>query len=294
MSKVILITGTSTGFGRDTAETLAQAGHRVFASMRDITGRNKTHADALRAKKIDVVELDVTDDASVDSAVASVLKEAGRVDVVINNAGVGAIAISEAYTTDQVRGLFDVNVFGVHRTLRAVLPTFRKQGAGLVLNIGSVLGRVTLPFIGLYGATKFALDSISQSYRYELAPLGVDVVLVQPGAYPTDIYATGLKPADTECVSAYGEVATILGNMRQGFATMLTAENAPNPHEVAEAISMVIEQPPGSRPARVIVGAPFGSDVLNTAAAAVQVQALTALGLGGIIPATDRTSTAQV
>src|ERR1700748_1879110 len=119
MSKVILITGTSTGFGRDTAETLAQAGHRVFASMRDIAGRNKPHAEALRAKEIDVVELDVTNDASVDSAVASVLKEAGRIDVVINNAGIGATGISESYTTEQIRGLFDVNVLGGHRTLRA-------------------------------------------------------------------------------------------------------------------------------------------------------------------------------
>jgi NAD(P)-dependent dehydrogenase (short-subunit alcohol dehydrogenase family) len=292
MSKVILITGTSTGFGRDTAETLAQAGHRVFASMRDIAGRNKSHAEALRAKKIAVVELDVTDDASVESAVASVLKETGRIDVVINNAGVGATGISEAYTTDQVRALFDVNVFGVHRTLRAVLPAFRKQREGLVINVGSVLGRTTLPFLGYYGGTKFALDSISQSYRYELSPLGIDVVLVQPSAYPTDIYTSSIKPADAECVSAYGEVATILGNMRQGFATLLSGENAPDSHEVAEEIARLVEQPAGSRPARVIVGAPFGSDVLNATAAAVQVQALDALGLGGIIPALDKTPAA--
>lgn len=292
MSKVILITGTSTGFGRDTAETLAQAGHRVFASMRDITGRNKTHAEALRAKKIDVVELDVTDDASVNSAVASVLKEAERIDVVVNNAGIGATGISESYTTEQIRALFDVNVLGVHRTLRAVLPTFRKQNQGLVLNIGSVLGRTTLPFLGYYGATKFALDSISQSYRYELATLGVDVVLVQPSAYPTDIYATGLKPADTECISAYGEVAAILDNMSQGIHAMLTADNAPNPHDVAEAIVKLVGQAAGTRPARVIVGASFGSDILNTTAAAVQAQALGALGLSGIIPAADRTQDA--
>ena len=290
MSKVTLITGASTGFGRITAEILGQAGHRVFASMRNIAGRNKPHAEALRSKKIDVVELDVTDDASVERAVASVLNEAGRIDVVINNAGVGATGISESYTTDQVRALFDVNVFGVHRSLRAVLPTFRSQGEGLVINIGSVLGRVTLPFLGYYGATKFALDSISQSYRYELSPFGIDVVLVQPSAYPTDIYATGIKAADSECISAYGEVATILGNMRQGFATMLSGENSPNPHEVAEAIADLVGQAGGSRPARVIVGAPFGSDVLNATAAVVQTQELGALGLGGIIPAADRTT----
>lgn len=289
MSKVILITGSSAGFGRDTAETLVRAGHRVFASMRDIAGRNKPHAEALRAKKIDVVELDVTDDASVERAVDSVFKDAGRIDVLVNNAGVGAMGISESYTMADVRALFDVNVFGVQRTLRAVLPTFRKQHEGLVLNIGSVLGRTTLPFLGLYGATKFALDSISQSYRYELSPLGIDVVLVQPSAYPTEIYARAIAPTDTACINAYGEVGAILGTVRQGFETILSGENVPNPHEVAEAIARLVEQPSGSRPARVIVGAPFGSDVLNTTAAAVQAQALGALGLGGIIPAADRT-----
>src|SRR5215471_1648653 len=119
MSKVILITGTSTGFGRDAAETLAEAGYRVFASMRDIVGRNQAPAESLRARKIEVVELDVTNDASVQGGVASVLKAAGRIDVLINNAGVGATGISEAYTTNQMRDLFEVNVFGVQRILRA-------------------------------------------------------------------------------------------------------------------------------------------------------------------------------
>ena len=113
MSKTILITGTSTGFGRDTAETLAKAGHRVFASLRDIAGRNRVHAEALRAQKIDVVELDVTNDASIDRAVSSVLQQAGHIDVLINNAGIGSLGVSEAYTTEQLQALFDVNVFGV-------------------------------------------------------------------------------------------------------------------------------------------------------------------------------------
>lgn len=125
MSKTILITGASTGFGRDTAETLAQSGHRVFASMRDIAGRNRPHAEALRAKGIQVVELDVTDDAAVERGVNSVL-QAGRLDVLINNAGIGSAGVSESFTADQVRALFDVNVFGIQRTLRAVLPTFRR------------------------------------------------------------------------------------------------------------------------------------------------------------------------
>ena len=117
MSKSILITGTSSGFGRDTAETLAHAGHRVFASMRDIAGRNRPHADALSAKGIEVVELDVTDDASVDRSVRSVLAQSGRLDVLINNAGIGSLNVSEAFTTDQLRDLFEVNVIGIQRVL---------------------------------------------------------------------------------------------------------------------------------------------------------------------------------
>ncbi|WP_446744783.1 SDR family oxidoreductase [Silvibacterium acidisoli] len=288
MSKVILITGASAGFGFDAAETLAKAGHRVFASMRDVAGRNQEKAAALQANKIDVVELDVTTDASVNAAVAQVLKAAGRIDVLINNAGAGATGISEAYTSEQVTRLFDVNVVGVQRTSRAVLPTLRKQGEGLIINIGSVLGRTTLPFLGIYGATKFALDSITQSYRYEVAPFGVEVSLLQPSAYPTDIYTKGqMEPEDSDRIGTYGEVATILDNMRAGFAQMLSGPNAPDSHEVAEALVKLVAEPKGQRPARVIVGTAFGADVLNATAAQVQAQALGALGLGGIIPAFD-------
>ena len=113
MSKTILITGASSGFGRDTAETLAKAEHTVFASMRDISGRNSAHAEALRSVGIHVVELDVTNDASVDRGVAAVLAQAGQLDVLINNAGIGSAGISEAFSTEQLRALFDVNVFGV-------------------------------------------------------------------------------------------------------------------------------------------------------------------------------------
>lgn len=161
MSRNILITGASSGFGRDTAETLSRAGHRVFASMRDIAGRNRPHADALEASGVHVIELDVTEDVSVERGVASVLENTSRLDVLINNAGVGSAGVSEAFTTKQVQALFDVNVFGIQRTLRAVLPIFRKQGEGLIVNIGSILGRVTFPFFGLYGASKFAIEALT-------------------------------------------------------------------------------------------------------------------------------------
>jgi NAD(P)-dependent dehydrogenase (short-subunit alcohol dehydrogenase family) len=129
--------------------------------------------------------LDVTRDDSAEKAVAEVIAKAGGLDVVINNAGLASAGVSESFTADQLRQLFDVNVFGVQRVLRAALSQLRKQKDGLVINIGSILGRVTFPFFGLYGASKFAIEALTDSYRYELSQFGVDVVLVQPSAYPS-------------------------------------------------------------------------------------------------------------
>jgi len=280
MSKTILITGTSSGFGRDTAETLARAGHTVYASMRDIAGVNRPHADALRALGLAVVQLDVTDEASVESAVGTVLAKAGRIDVLINNAGIAAAGVSEAFTPDQVRALFEVNVFGLQRTLRAVLPAFRRQGDGLIVNVGSILGRVTFPFFGLYGASKYAVEALTDSYRYELSQFGVDVVLVQPSAYPTSMYSSVQQPADVRRAEDYGAVGKIPGKMFETFMGIFQGKNAPNPHDVAEAIAKLVGQPKGSRPARIVVGQPFGADVVNQQTAPVQTQVVEGLGLG--------------
>jgi NAD(P)-dependent dehydrogenase (short-subunit alcohol dehydrogenase family) len=279
MSRTILITGASSGFGRDTAETLAGAGHRVFATMRDIAGRNRLPAETLRAKRIEVLEMDVTSDASVEQGVASVLEQAGRLDVLVNNAGLGSAGISEAFTADQLRALFDVNVFGMQRTLRAALPAFRRQGEGLVVNIGSFMGRVTFPFFGHYGASKFAVEALTDSYRYELSQLGIDVVLVQPSSYPTNMFASAQLPEDTARASAYGEIAAIPGKMVERLMDLFRSENAPNAHEVAEAIARIVEQPAGQRAARVVVGDPFGADVINEQAASVQTHLMEGLGL---------------
>lgn len=281
--KTILITGASSGFGRDTAETLAAAGHKVFAGIRDPLGRNQAVAEALSAQGITPVTLDVTDDASVNDAVAALLKQSGgALDVVINNAGVASAGVSEGFAPEQVRALFEVNVIGVQRVLRAALPTLRQQGDGLVINIGSVLGRVTFPFFGLYGASKFAVEALTDSYRYELSQLGVDVALVQPSAYPTNMYATAQQPADTARGAAYGDIGAIPGAMFKTFTEMFSAADAPRPHDVAEAIVKLIATPKGQRPARVVVGQPFGSDAINAAVAPVQEQVINSLGLGAL------------
>jgi NAD(P)-dependent dehydrogenase (short-subunit alcohol dehydrogenase family) len=280
MSKTILITGASTGFGRDTAETLARAGHTVFASMRDPQAKNRDHADLLRKQGIEIVDLDVTLDDSVDRAIKHVLQRAGRIDVLVNNAGIASAGITEAFTPDQAKVVFNTNVVGLLRTIRAVLPAMRAQRDGLIVNVGSILGRVTFPFFGIYGASKFAVEALTDSLRYEVSQLGIDVVLVQPSAYPTPMYEKVQQPSDAARAAAYGAVGEIPGAMFKHFMATFAAPGAPNPHEVAEAIAKLVAQAKGSRAPRTIVGAAFGSDVVNAQTAPVQTHVVEALGLG--------------
>lgn len=279
--KTILITGASSGFGRDTATLLAKAGHKVFAGMRDLNGRNATVAAELRSIGITPLELDVTRDASVTLAIVEMLRQSGnRLDVVVNNAGIASAGVSEAFTPEQLRDLFEVNVIGVQRVLRATLPTLRQNGAGLAITIGSILGRVTFPFFGLYGASKFALEAMMDSYRYELSKLGIDVVLVQPSAYPTGMYAASQQPADAALVEAYGDIGQIPGKMFETFMTMFQSDTAPDPQDVGKAIAQLVETPAGKRPGRVVVGNPYGADAVNSATAPIQTGVVNALGLG--------------
>ena len=278
--QTILITGASSGFGRDIAETLAAQGHRVFAGVREIGGRNAEVSAQLKAKGATPVGLDVTEDASVDAAVRQVLgASGGQLDVLVNNAGIASAGVSESFTPDQVRDLFEVNVFGVQRLLRAALPTFRKQGSGLVITIGSILGRVTFPFFGLYGASKFALEGMIDSSAYELSQFGVEFVLVQPSAYPTNMYASVQRPADAGRAGEYGEIGAIPGKMFETFMGMFNGPNAPNPHDVAEAVAKLMATPAGERPDRVVVGTAFGADAANAAFAPIQQQVVEGLGL---------------
>jgi len=279
MSKIILVTGASTGFGYDTAQTLASSGHTVFASMRDPQGKNREHAEALREKEIQVVALDVTSNDSVNSGVSNVLAKAGRIDVLINNAGIASAGVSEAFTDEQVTSLFDVNVIGLHRVTKAVLPTFRNQGDGLIINIGSILGRVTFPFFGIYGASKYAVEAMTDSLRYETSQFGLDVSLIQPSAYPTNMYASVLQPKDADTIEEYGEIGQIPNAMFGSFMEMFEAADGPDAHDVAKAIVGLVDTPKGKRPARTVVGTSFGADDLNKVIAPVQSSVIKALGL---------------
>jgi NADP-dependent 3-hydroxy acid dehydrogenase YdfG len=279
MARTILITGASSGFGRDTAETLHRAGHTVFASMRGVQGKNREAAEALRKLGIKTVELDVTDEASVEAAVENVLAESGKIDVLVNNAGIASAGVTEAFTTEQAKAIFDTNVIGLLRVTRAVLPAMRRLHDGLIINIGSILGRVTFPFIGIYGASKFAVEALTDSLRYEVSQLGVEVVEVQPSGYPTNFFTNMQSPAGTEVTKSYGEVGEIPDAMVKTLMASLEGKDAPNPHDVAEAIARLVGQSKGSRAARTVVGAPFGSDKANDDVAPVQAKVVEALGL---------------
>ena len=168
----------------------------------------------------------------------------------VNNAGVSYSGPLEAFTLEQVQQQFATNVFSVLRVNRAVLPQMRKQGSGLLLQIGSIAGRLAFPFLGLYGATKFALEGLTESYRYELAPFGIDAAIIEPGTYPTTISANRQTAADGERFALY---QTAL----EAFGTPFYAENRsatpPDPQEVADAVAHVIAQPAGERPLRTVV-----------------------------------------
>jgi NAD(P)-dependent dehydrogenase (short-subunit alcohol dehydrogenase family) len=259
MPKRVLITGTSTGFGRDAAERLARRGDQVFATMRDVEGRNAEHREALEklAKqeglRLRVLALDVTDQASVDRAVASALTEAGGLDVVINNAGVAALGVTEAFTPEQFEHLFDVNVHGVVRVNRAVLPAMRQQRSGLLAHISSGAGRVTVPAMAAYSATKYALEAIADAYRYELTPFGVDSVLVEPGVYRTGIHDRLMQPADTARIADYGDTAEFAERVNGVFQAIVGAPDAAGSGEVVDALVGLIDMATGQRPFRTVV-----------------------------------------
>ena len=185
---VVVVTGCSSGFGLLTAVSFAARGDRVFATMRDPGKAGPLErAAADRGVAVEVVALDVSEDRSVDAGVRSILDAAGRIDVLVNNAGIGARAAIEMYPDAVVRDVFETNVFGVWRMLRAVLPGMRAQGSGAVVNVSSIAGRIGPPFNGLYSSTKHALEGMSEALAGEVAPFGIRVALVEPGYFRTSI-----------------------------------------------------------------------------------------------------------
>lgn len=286
----VLVTGTTSGFGALTARTLLRGGHTVVATMRDHYRRNAPAAAALRAFAADaagtlhLLEMDVTRTESVNACVRDALDAVGHLDVVVNNAGVGSGGITEAFTADQLLASLEVNVVGVHRVNRAVLPHMRARGRGLLVHLSTVMGRVVLPFGGPYTAAKFALEGLAESLRYELAPTGVDVVIVEPGGFGTRFMDNVVLPEDTARVQGYGAVAHAAREMWSGFAAMMEAA-APDPQEVVDTVVRLMEMPAGTRPLRTVVDPLTGGAApraVNEATERVQAELLDSVGMGAL------------
>ena len=279
--QAVLITGSSTGFGRLFTETLARKGHTVFATMRDLGGRNAKNAAEIRtlAEKdslpIQVLEMDVTDDASVERGVDEAIARAGRIDVAINNAGYYLSGLEEAVTTEQAQRLMDTNFIGSVRVNRAVLPHMRRQRSGVLMHISSGAGRVVLPSAGFYCASKFALEALAEAYSYELAAQGIESVIVEPCQYETPVFGNTVMAADQGRTDTYGAAKEIPAKVNGALSS--TAGDA---QEVADAVLRIIETPAGEKQLRYFVSPQdFGLNEINALAKQVQTSVLEAFGL---------------
>ncbi|WP_406193997.1 MULTISPECIES: SDR family oxidoreductase [unclassified Streptomyces] len=297
MPYVVLVTGASSGFGALTARALADAGHTVYAGMRQTTGRNapavadaQTYADrhgvALRA-----VELDVSAQESVDAAVAQVTAEAGRIDVVVHNAGHMVLGPTEAFTPEQIAEIYDTNVLSTQRVNRAVLPQMRDRRDGLLLWVGSssTYGG-TPPYLGPYFGAKAAMDHLAKSYAVELSRFGIDTSIVVPGSFTsgTNHFAHAMHPEDTETAQAYDTLyAGLMDDVGKALAALAPADA--DVMEVARAIVRIVGTPKGERPFRVTIDpADDGSERVSDVADGVRADFYERIGMTDLL--TPRTA----
>ncbi|RKR84655.1 short-subunit dehydrogenase [Mucilaginibacter gracilis] len=283
--KVVLITGTNSGFGWLAAKSVAALGHKVYATIRDTEGKNADKAKALaQIENVTVLDVSLTDETSVKKAIDAIIAKEGTIDVLVNNAGAAMFGVAESSTTDDVRRMFDINVFAPWRLVKFVLPFMRKQSEGLIINISSGYGRFSAPFSVIYSASKFALEGLSEGLHYEIRPLGVDVAIIQPGAFPTEISQKMQVGSDASVAGEYQEIADVPNKMFAAIGQMFETAN-PDPQEVADAIVNLINLPKGQRPLRTVVDSSTG-DITKRANDAVEVEfekVLTAFGMEDLL-----------
>jgi NAD(P)-dependent dehydrogenase (short-subunit alcohol dehydrogenase family) len=226
--RVVLVTGASSGIGRASAELLAGRGLRVYGASRRAT----------ESPLVQSISMDIRDDASVRAAVAAVIGREGRIDILVNNAGIGIAGAVEDTSIEEAHDQFDVNFFGVLRACRAVLPVMREQRAGYIVNIGSIGGLVAIPYQGLYSASKFALEGLSESLRLEVSPFGVRVVLIEPGDHRTGLTENRRITGESRTNPAYRP------RFQRAVARMAADEQrGPEPTAVARLLLRIVTDP---------------------------------------------------
>lgn len=293
MNKIILVSGASSGFGALSARALADAGHTVYAGMRGTTDRNSKAvteaAGYAEAHGVDLksIELDVVDNASVEAAVAAIIEEQGRLDVLVHNAGHMSFGPAEAFTPEQFAELYDINVLSTQRLNRAALPHMRKAGAGLLVWISSSSASGgTPPFLSPYFAAKAAMDSLAVSYASELTRWGIDTAIIVPGAFTkgTNHFAHAGAPQDSARAAEYsdGPYAGVADKALQGLAALEPADA--DAAEVARAVVRVVDMEEGKRPFRVHVDpAQDGAEVVNGVADRVRAEMFRRIGLEDLL-----------
>ena len=255
MKKIIFITGTSTGFGKLAAIKLSEQDNLIIAGMRGTNGKNKAVAEELsKLPNIEVVDIDVADDDSVKNAFESVLAKHGRIDVLVNNAGVAGYGLVESFNIDQIKKIFEVNFYGIIRTYQAVLPSMRSLKNGLIINITSGASGHTLPFMVPYLASKFSVESITEGIQEELRQFNIENVSIQPGVYPTEMNdgsKQGLDGEKSDITAAYEPVASeMLNALTSGLFGKMKKYDM-NPQIIVDGIASLINMEKGTRPLRL-------------------------------------------
>ncbi len=292
MSKTIVITGASSGFGALSARALADAGHTVYAGMRDSAGRNAPQVITAKqyAAEHDVdlrlIELDIAAQDTVDAAVQTIISEQGSLDVLIHNAGHMVTGPAEAFTPEQTAEIYDTNVLGTQRLNRAALPQLRAQRRGLVLWVGSSSTRGgTPPYLAPYFAAKAAMDALAVSYAAELARFGIETSIIVPGSFTsgTNHFAHSGHPADEQVVADYDAVyPQLIEQIGKRLAELAPADA--DVADVAAAIVDVVDMPHGTRPFRVHIDpADDGAAVVNAVADRIRTEFLTRIGLEDVL-----------
>jgi NAD(P)-dependent dehydrogenase (short-subunit alcohol dehydrogenase family) len=293
MSKVIVITGASSGIRALAARALTKVGHTVYASMRDTAGRNAPQVEEARKfaseNKVDLrtVELDVASQESADAAIAKIVTDNGRLDVVIHNAGHMVFGPAEAFTPEQLAELYDVNVLSTQRVNRAALPQLRKQKQGLVVWVSSSSSAGgTPPYLAPYFAAKAAMDSLAVVYARELVRWGIETSIIVPGAFTggTNHFAHSGRPADTARAAEYeaGPYAGFADQVMKGFSSIVPSDA--DVSAVADAIVRVIDTAFGKRPFRVHIDpTEDGAEVVNMVSDRVRAELLRRIGLADLL-----------